>query len=223
MRVHVQPFHNGQFKKLLQTQPTAQPLSAPATPLPSLSCTPKSFLQLTASSPVPLWWLAAVAGQQRAISEGSPAWNCLPPTKAFPISSFCLEDHLVCVSLKLTLRLTQFFLPITHPPLLRLICHINSFNLGNFEVSNSVSSASPHLYISFHSFSTPDNPRTQQHETTHSWSLSVAYEWCYTKINGIAHHRSVGMMSYPKSLTLAWQKKEVRKEAEFTGEKHPLK
>lgn len=95
-----------------------------------------------------------------AISEGFPAWKCLPLTKAFPIFSFCLEDHLVCVSLKLTLRLIQFFLPITHPPLLRLICHINSFKLGNFEVSSSVSSASPHLYISFHSFRTQDNPHT---------------------------------------------------------------
>lgn len=30
-------------------------------------------------------------------------------------------------------------------------------------------------------------------------------------------------MSYTKSLTLAWQKKEVRKEAEFAEDKHPLK
>lgn len=66
----------------------------------------------------------------------------------------CLEDHPVCVRLKLTLKLIQFFLPITHPtflPQLRFICHTNTW-----QVSSSVSSAPLHPCILFHSFCVQD-------------------------------------------------------------------
>lgn len=68
----------------------------------------------------------------------------------------CLEDHPVCVRLKLTLKLIiQFFLPITHPsflPQLRFICHTNTW-----QVSSPVSSTPLHLCILFYSFCVQDN------------------------------------------------------------------
>lgn len=77
------------------------------------------------------------------------------PCQGISRRHICLEDDPVCVRLKLTLKLIQFFLPITHPPFLpqlRFICHTNTW-----QVSSSVSSASLHPCILFYSFCVQDN------------------------------------------------------------------
>lgn len=56
--------------------------------------------------------LLAGSGQCRDISGCSLAWKCLSLAKAFPVFSSCLEDHPVCVSLKLNWGSFSFSFPL---------------------------------------------------------------------------------------------------------------
>lgn len=131
-----------QLNKLL-VLPTAKPCSVSATSFPfALVPSEKPYFQVGSPS-LP----KAFAAFLLAVSAGPISLPLQPPPLSsleMPLSCqgasclhICLEDHPVCVRLKLTLKLVQFFLPITHPPLLpqlRLICQINPFNPDKFQV-----------------------------------------------------------------------------------------
>lgn len=107
----------------------------------------------------------------------------------------CLEGCPVCVRLKLTLKLIQFFLPITHPPLLpqlRLICHINPFNLGKFQVQFLLFHSIPASYFTL--FACKTIPVPSNAEVTIFFSTGACqmpYEQCYTKINCITQYSTL--------------------------------
>lgn len=203
--IHVQSLHSVlcQLHRLLQILPTAKPCSVSATSFPFVVLPlEKPYFQVGSPS---LHKTFAASSLPCLVSAGTislPLWPSLLSSLETPLSRqgtsrlhICLEDHPVCVRLKLTLKLIQFFLPITHPPplpQLRLICHINPFKLGKIQVQFLLLRSIPPSYFTLSVCKTipvPSNIEVTVSFSPGAWQM--LYECCYIKINCIAQYSTL--------------------------------